>query len=182
MGAALSLGSSLSIPADIEHFRQHEHIEAIEEARVREFQGLPAEGDDSAAQVVLGGEGAPTVESPVGSPRIVSDEEKARGDRMAYAIAQAKRFGHETNEANKRGDWGTEGVGFRRPRDSADRLRRGVPYKFKASRKLFGEFCESRRAPLDEVTLTGLASHRKRLILLPRAVSMYNSYESHCNY
>jgi hypothetical protein len=160
--------SLLSIPADIEHFRQHEHIEAIEEARVREFQGLPAEGgDDSAAQVVLGGEGQP-VESPVGSPRIISDEEKARGERMAYAIAQAKRFGHETNEANKRGDWGTEGVGFRRPRDNADRLRRGVPYKFKASKKLFGEFCESQRVHPRELILTFLVRCRKRLILLAR--------------
>jgi hypothetical protein len=136
----------------------HEQIEAEEEERVREFQGLPSEdevptgsispsspvGGDSASgeqQKVLGD--VKEAVSPFSSPRVppgvanvaaaVADE-AARLERAVFAKAQAAKFGKDVKEAGRRGEWGTDS--FARPKDAADRLRKNVPSKYKVRRRL----------------------------------------------
>ena len=90
----LTAAHSMLLHADIEHFMQHEQIEAEEEERVREFQGLADEdvapaaeaegegglrvgprGTNSGGQVVLGevraaeGRGVAAPAAPVGQGR-----------------------------------------------------------------------------------------------------------------
>lgn len=106
----------------------HEQIEAEEEDRVREFQGLPTEEEDivrpdlptpedhaaAAAndvphQQVLGGAGVvggQKASSPMaGGAAGATAEETARLERAAFAKAQAAKFGKDVKEAGKRGEW-----------------------------------------------------------------------------
>ncbi|ORY88887.1 hypothetical protein BCR35DRAFT_276524 [Leucosporidium creatinivorum] len=143
-------------PEDIEHFMAHEQIEAEEEERIREFQGLPVDEELASAahpndptspdsteeglnavqqQQVLGGAGVVGGEE-AGIPS--SAEEQARAERAAFAKAQAAKFGKDVKEASKRGEWGSDQFG--KPRDAADRLRKNVPYKFKLKKSWWGEF------------------------------------------
>lgn len=129
----------------------HEQIEAEEEERVREFQGLPVDGDEgapptpaaaaAAAAAVGGGDAGESpqrvfvddsgaAKSPVRSPQVgdaVSAEETARQERAAYARAQAAKFSKDAREASQRGEWGADGDAFKRPKDAADRLRKAIP-------------------------------------------------------
>ncbi|KAI5475025.1 secretory pathway protein Ssp120 [Pseudohyphozyma bogoriensis] len=139
-------------PEDIEHFMQHEQIEAEEAERVREFQGITeeeeaaqfaaAEASAAAAQQARIFDNTPPEDPntrdaipspPVPEQRIVnppSPEEEARRERAAFAKAQAAKFGKDAREASKRGEWGSApGAEFKRPKDDADRLRKAVPYK-----------------------------------------------------
>lgn len=137
---------------------QHEQIEAEEEERVREFQGLPVDdlpvdatrGDNAApaAPVVRGG-GASTPETGATAQAVFAEqrqpvpvdlnsEEHARAERAAFAKAQAAKFSKDVREAKSRGEWG--GDNFGKPKDLADRLRRNVPYKYKLKKSWFGEF------------------------------------------
>ena len=121
----------------------HEKIEADEEEKVREFQGLPADGtvppptsedqtSPDTAQRVFELNDAP----PTSSPKVVqaaTAEEIARQERATYARAQAAKFSKDSREASQRGEWGVDGDAFKRPKDAADRLRKAIPYKYRVS-------------------------------------------------
>ncbi|GAA5820062.1 hypothetical protein JCM10212_006422, partial [Sporobolomyces blumeae] len=70
----------------------------------------------------------------------VSAEEQARLDRAEFARQQAAKFGKDVKEASRRGEWGSGESAFERPRDSADRLRKNIPYKYKVKKSWWGEF------------------------------------------
>lgn len=116
----------------------HAKLEDEEDDKVRAYQGLPAEDGSDPLLVVQG-----TPETPAtpgaGSP---TSEETKRQERADYARAQALKFGKSSQEARRRGEWGSGATGgFARPRDMADRLRKDVPYKFKVKKSSwFGEF------------------------------------------
>lgn len=113
---------------------QHEQIEAEEEERVREFQGIsdeeqqrqiPQEGElnvgprgqaqavfDSAnaAPGAVRDAAAPAAPLGQGRQRSAADiaaaaAEEAMQKRKEYALAQAAKFGKDVNEAKQRGDW-----------------------------------------------------------------------------
>lgn len=103
----------------------HEQIEAEEEERIREFQGLPVDEELASAahpndpttgaedsteeglnavqqQQVLGGAGVVGGEDRSAA---TTAEEQARAERAAFAKAQAAKFGKDVKEAGKRGEW-----------------------------------------------------------------------------
>jgi hypothetical protein len=115
-----------SHPEDVRHFAQHEAIEAQEEELARKAQGLPPLADDPHAdQQVLAAAAA---------------ADAARAGRVAAARSQAAKFAGVKEEAGRRGEWGQDGKGFRRAKDTADRLRINVPYKYKVKKSFWGEF------------------------------------------
>ncbi|KAL8286537.1 hypothetical protein RQP46_004554 [Phenoliferia psychrophenolica] len=132
----------------------HEKIEADEEEKVREFQGLPADGStptppevstpDSpdSPQKVLQAQTPPSTSSPqvVAEQQRQTAEEVARQERATYARAQAAKFGKDAREASQRGEWGADGDAFKRPKDAADRLRKAIPYKYRTKKSFWGEF------------------------------------------
>ena len=96
---------------------QHEAIEAEEEERVREFQGLPVDSEEGShpegvpgssapqQQQVIGGDAAGGEQKAGRSPEALESEEAARAERAAFAKAQAAKFGKDVKEASKRGEW-----------------------------------------------------------------------------
>lgn len=115
-----------SHPEDVKHFAHHQAIEAQEEELARKAQGLPSLAEDPHAnQQVL---------------REAADAEAARAGRVAAARSQAAKYANVKEEADRRGEWGQDGKGFRRAKDSADRLRLNVPYKYKVKKSFWGEF------------------------------------------
>lgn len=112
---------TLLIALDIEHFMAHEDIERTEAERVLEFQGLASDGQPVDPNVNQAAFQAKSSDS--------ASDIAAREAREAYALAQALKFGNDVREASKRGGYGE--TGFFRPKDTADRLRRGVPFKYR---------------------------------------------------
>lgn len=116
----------------------HAHIEEEEDAKVREFTGEAApEGHDHSAGAApvsnIPAGGSPAFQQVFKPPTpVLSREESARADRAAYARAQAAKYSRAAREAIKRGEW--SGERFETPRDSTDRLRKAIPYKFKLKR------------------------------------------------
>lgn len=128
----------------------HEDIEAEEEKRVLEFQGLAAEEltddpDEIEHQRQQALYGVPSkslhdVDSPEedeedNTPFPIKSSgltpaEQARLERASFAKAQAEKFAKDAREARRRGEWGEGGKGFGRPKDAADRMRKAIPYKF----------------------------------------------------
>lgn len=97
---------------------QHEAIEAEEEERVREFQGLPVDDEEGEApsdgSSATAGDAVPKQQQVLGvvegqgqarSPGVGELEELARAERAAFAKAQAAKFGKDVKEATKRGEW-----------------------------------------------------------------------------
>ncbi|GAA5976246.1 hypothetical protein JCM10908_005429 [Rhodotorula pacifica] len=82
-----------------------------------------------------GGARKPDDGSPETAP---TPQERARRERAQFARQQAAKFSQDAREARKRGEWGTGQVDFGRPKDSADRLRRNIPYKYKVRTSWFG--------------------------------------------
>ncbi|KAG0144625.1 hypothetical protein CROQUDRAFT_47056 [Cronartium quercuum f. sp. fusiforme G11] len=109
---------------DLRHFAHHEEIEAKEDELDRIAQGLPESQQTIAFKVQSAAHAAAEAE---------------RLARSEAARAQALKYGDLRREAERRGDWGKDGLGFRRPRDQADRLRKNVPYKYKWKKSIWGE-------------------------------------------
>ena len=143
-----------SLCTDIEHFMDHAHIEEVEEERVREFTGEPAEEEpaddphmsrrakeDAAAARLAFQADVQAARVAAAQNVFPSSDEVARQARAEYAKAQAVKFGKASAEAKARGAWGSEEGGFARPRDAADRLRANIPRKFKLkSSSWWGDF------------------------------------------
>lgn len=96
------------------HFSHHEEIEAKEDELDRIAQGLP----ENEQTVFFKQQQAQHAEA-----------EAERLRRIEAARHQAEKYGQLRGEAERRGDWGKDGMGLRRPKDQADRLRKNVPYK-----------------------------------------------------
>ncbi|WVQ94470.1 hypothetical protein IAU59_001549 [Kwoniella sp. CBS 9459] len=156
---------SYTHPEDIEHFRHHGKIEDEEDARERKFEGLsdnadlskdhvahdpldvhshaPGEGpSDSAAgaasATVSGEHGAEStlkpgdeVEPPVRPKRV---DPGAQPQRIMNAGAGSQKEEWESAREAAKGSPGYDGHG--RPRNAEERLRAGVPYKYKMRKGL----------------------------------------------
>lgn len=162
---------SYNHPEDIEHFKNHHHIEAEEDARERRFQGLPQDANlekDHVAADPLdehahdAGQGPPADSSSASldsdnDPSIVEklkdlkagdevpDLPKSNPKRVSPGAAP-NRIDHasagdvrrqELYEAKEKAggrehDVGSHGV----PRTAEERLRAGVPYKYKMRKGL----------------------------------------------
>ncbi|EGG11472.1 uncharacterized protein MELLADRAFT_115270 [Melampsora larici-populina 98AG31] len=116
---------SYAHPEDIKHFSHHQEIEAKEEELDRIAQGLP----ESEQTIFFKKQQAKHAQ-----------EEEERAKRVEAARQQALKYGDLRGEAERRGDWGKDGLGLRRPKDKADRLRKNVPYKYKIRKSFWGEF------------------------------------------
>ncbi|KAH8921103.1 hypothetical protein BT69DRAFT_1298898 [Atractiella rhizophila] len=94
---------SYNHPEDIAHFTHHEQIELEEENKVRLAQGLDALDKDG---------------------REIKGSAREHTQKI-LGLKEAKQ------EADRRGSWGTTRGGFGKPKDTADRLRKSVPYKYR---------------------------------------------------
>ncbi|WVQ79039.1 hypothetical protein IAT38_001131 [Cryptococcus sp. DSM 104549] len=142
---------------DIEHFRHHAHIEDEEDARERKFEGLPQDADLSKDHVApdpldahahAPGEGPEaTATDPADIPAKPEstlqpgDEVDAppRPKRVDPGASPQRimRGGHrEELEDLKEVAKGQPGYGGGRPRSPEERLRSGVPYKYKMRKGL----------------------------------------------
>ena len=99
-------------------FARQEEIEAAEEALVMKAQGLNADGEPLA--------NAPTQQT-FNDPA-AAQQEARRQARVNEAKQQAAKYVGLSKEAKSRGTF----EGFKRPKDKADRLRAGVPFKYKS--------------------------------------------------
>lgn len=124
---------SYTHPEDIEHFRNHvssirevislaeillcslsqEEIEAAEDALVMKAQGLDPDGNP----LPVDADGQQVFNAPSGK---FSGQEE---------VKRAKKYAELSKEAEARGTYNT----FKRPKDQADRLRVGVPWKYKGA-------------------------------------------------
>jgi len=110
-------------PEDIEHFRNHEAIEAEEDRLDMKAQGLDPDGNPLPVPVDANEAGQRVFSNPSAK---AGDEENKR----------AKKYAEMSKEAAQRGSYNT----FKRPKDQADRLRVGVPWKYKVRGSVFGDF------------------------------------------
>lgn len=86
----------------------------------------------------------------MGQPFIPEVQEDAGADQMVFAntaddraksadmVKEAQRLSGLRKEAQTRGTW----EGFKRPKDKADRLRAGVPWKFRTRGSFWGDVSE----------------------------------------
>lgn len=107
---------------------------------LQQFEKLLAESPKKAADYIaqrkqqvfgIDRDAAATAASTTSEADSTNDEEKKRKERAEFARAQAAKFSKTSREARQRGEWGSQGD-MKRPKDDADRLRRAVPYKYRA--------------------------------------------------
>ena len=120
---------------DLEHFAHHDEIEAEEDALVNKAQGLDEDGNPLPQKVLQ----APVLTS-------VEKAKKAKADAArAYKMASA--------EASKQGPW--PAGDFRKPKSKSDRLRAGMPYKYRCAWRFATNLLTSRSpaiGPLSELS------------------------------
>ncbi|KZS93324.1 hypothetical protein SISNIDRAFT_549703 [Sistotremastrum niveocremeum HHB9708] len=138
---------SYTHPEDIEHFAEHEAIEAEEERRERVYQGIREEGEAPSPS-------HNTSEENVEIPPAVNPDHP-HDDQAAFNAQPVKpkiervvpsekldpsvRFAGAREEGEQKPDWGQGPEGYRRPKSPADKMRRNVPYKYKF-RRSWGDF------------------------------------------
>jgi len=158
---------SYSHPEDMEHFANHEHIEAEEAEREQKFHGLPPE--ELEATIPQDGEGETPADVPAGEAANDSQvppagEAPAAGEPIAHPhddqnvfeapsktkpkvvrqdppekMNQQDRFRGDKADADKQPEWGQGYNGYARPKTPADKMRKNLPYKYKFRRN-WGDF------------------------------------------
>jgi len=141
-------------PEDLEHFQQHESIEAEENRREREFTGLSeeemaqmqqqhdhapspdkqADSSDAANQT----EPQPEVDIP-GQQVLPAHKPKFTREVPPEEQEPEERFADALKNREQQPKWGEGKDGYKRPKTPADKMRRNLPYKYKFRRN-WGDF------------------------------------------
>ncbi|KAH8090260.1 hypothetical protein HD553DRAFT_346791 [Filobasidium floriforme] len=134
---------SYTHPEDIEHFAEHEHIEAEEDAREREFEGLPSDAPLTEDRVVedpldAHAHGSQDDQAPGAQDqdqaafRRPAGSNQGRPARIERTRPSTEDLGRLAKEAREQGTWGERDM--HRPRNDRERMRKGTPYKYKMGR------------------------------------------------
>jgi len=150
-------------PEDLEHFAQHEAIEAEELRREQEYQGIPQDepgsqpvGDVKTSDVSndTTDDGNPDLsDDKVASPPPQDIQDHPHDDQKVFTAAKPKFtrvkppedkeptqvYASAFKEGHDKAEWGQGEQGYKRPKTPADRLRKNLPYKYKF-RKNWGDF------------------------------------------
>jgi len=123
---------SYNHPEDIAHFAHHEHIEAEEEARERKFEGIDDDMPVSEDRPI--DDPLDAYEQPAESaqkPLIPPRPPGSGASRPARIDRSKPKVNLEKARAAAEGLPGYGEHDFHRPRSAEERLRKGLPYKYK---------------------------------------------------
>ncbi|KAG6841564.1 hypothetical protein C0991_009599 [Blastosporella zonata] len=149
---------SYNHPEDLEHFAAHESIELVEAEKEAKFQGITVEevlkeheelekqqlatppasennDSDPSASHPHEVEAVPPGQEPLG-PKVTRVTPPEKQDPSV-------RFREASEEAKRKGEWGTGDDGYKAPREPSDKMRRNLPYKNRMQykfRRNWGDF------------------------------------------
>jgi len=150
---------SYNHPEDLEHFQQHESIEAEENRRERKFTGLSEEElaqmqhqhdqaspDDSSldkqpdsSETPVSNQTVPGAEDLSGQQILAASKPKFTREVPPEEQEPAERYADALKERENQPEWGKGKEGYKRPKTPADKMRRNLPYKYKFRRN-WGDF------------------------------------------